>query len=113
MPPLQQDLGGGGGLAAARQELDRIVEIDLARGDSLREVNGVAGFEQDVEAPALHLPGLVLVPERCLGRLGHARRLFAVTETFPAPEKLARTLARTSAGAAARRQSPPSERVAS
>ena len=49
------------------------MEIDLAGGDALREVHRVAGLEEDVQPPALDLRGLVLVPERGLGRLGHAR----------------------------------------
>src|SRR6187200_1671625 len=72
---LEEDLGGRHGVAAAREQLDGVVEIDLARGDALRQVNGIPGLEQDVQPPALHLRRLVLVPERGLGRLGHARAI--------------------------------------
>src|SRR5262245_4352118 len=80
---LEQDLGRRHGIAAPRDELDGVVEIDLAHGDALREVHGVAGLEEDVQPPTLDLRGLVLVPERSLGRLGHARG-FAVSTGFPA-----------------------------
>ena len=70
---LEQDLGGGHGVAAAREELDGLVEIDLAHGDPLGEMHGVPGFEEDVQPPALDLRRLVLVPDGSLGRLGHAR----------------------------------------
>jgi hypothetical protein len=70
---LEQDLGGGHGIATAGEQLDGVMEIDLARGDAFREVHRVSGFEKDVQPPALDLRGLVLVPERRLGRLGHAR----------------------------------------
>src|SRR4029079_4199759 len=42
---LEQDLGGRHGIAAAREQLDGVVEIDLARGDALRQVNGIPGLE--------------------------------------------------------------------
>ena len=61
------------GIAAAREELDRVVQVDLTHGDALGEMHRVAGLEEDVEPPALDLRRLVLVPERGFGRLGHAR----------------------------------------
>ena len=61
------------GVAAALTSSTAIVEIDLAACDALREVNRIAGLEEDVQPPALDLRRLVLVPDRCLGRLGHAR----------------------------------------
>jgi len=37
------------------------MEIRMARSQALGEGEGVSGFHQDVEAPALHLAALVLV----------------------------------------------------
>ena len=60
-------------VASLPDERHRVVEVNLAHGDSLCEMYRVAGLEEDVETPALDLRRLVLVPERGLGRLGHAR----------------------------------------
>jgi len=70
---LEQDLGGRRRIAAAREHLHGVVQIDLADREPLGEMHRIAGLEQDVQAPALDLCRLVLVPERSLGRLGHAR----------------------------------------
>ena len=70
---LEEDLGCGGVVAAALHDLAGVVEIDLTYGETLGEVNRVTRLEEDVETPALHLSRLVLVPQGCLGRLGHAR----------------------------------------
>ncbi len=60
---LEQDLGGDFGRAAAAvDQVDREMEIGVARGQALGEGEWVAGLHQDVEPPALHLSALVLVP---------------------------------------------------
>ncbi len=72
-PPLEQDLGCRHGVTAAVEQLDGVVQIDLADGDPLREMHGIARLEEDVQSPALDFRRLVLAPERSFGRLCHAR----------------------------------------
>ena len=43
-------------------QVDREVEVGVARRQALGERERVPGFHQHVEAPALHLAALVLVP---------------------------------------------------
>jgi hypothetical protein len=61
--PLEQDLGRDfRRAAAAADQVDREMEIGMARRESLGEGQGVAGLHEHVEPPALHLAALVLVP---------------------------------------------------
>jgi len=60
---LEQDVGGGlGSAAAAVDQVDREVEVGMARCQALGEGERVAGLHQHMEAPALNLAALVLVP---------------------------------------------------
>jgi hypothetical protein len=47
--------------AATADELDRDVEIGLARGKPFGEREGIAGLDQHMEAPALHFRALTRV----------------------------------------------------
>jgi hypothetical protein len=72
---LEQDLGGDLGRApSAADEVDREVEVGVARREPLGEGQGVAGLHQHVEPPALHLAALVLVPFVEKRQLIHAGR---------------------------------------
>ena len=64
-------------------ELDRLVQVRVQRGrELLGERQRVAGLDQHVQAPGLHLgPLAVLVDE--FGRVSHGARLFVLQETNP------------------------------
>ena len=69
--PLEQDLDGSLGRAALPHQLHRPVKIRLASGKPLGERQGIPGFHQDVEAPALDFRALSAVRLDDLGRLSH------------------------------------------
>jgi hypothetical protein len=57
----EQDLRGDvGGAAATADELDGLVQVGLALGDSLGEWERVPGLHEDMEPPTLDLPALVV-----------------------------------------------------
>ena len=84
-PVLQQDLGCGGVRTAVVDELDRDVQIGLARCEALRDVERIAGLDEDVQAPALDFRALVRrLGLQYLGRLAHAGGVFVFPTTNPA-----------------------------
>src|SRR5438105_128003 len=68
---LEEDLGCRLRLAALRHELDRAMEVGLAAGEALGERQRVAGFHQDVQAPALDLGPLAPFDLGCLDPVAH------------------------------------------
>ena len=67
----EQDLGGDARLAAAADELDARVQVRLAGGQPLGEVEREARLDEDVQAPAFDLGSLarVLYLNVCFCRL--------------------------------------------
>src|SRR4029450_98918 len=79
---LQEDLGCHGRFAALLDELDGPVEIRLAMGEALCQVDRIARFDQYVQPPARDLFAIGLV---VFGDLGHSPRLdFVLSLTNPA-----------------------------
>ena len=66
---LQEDLGCDGRFAALLDELDGLVEIGLAMGEPLCQVDRIARFDQHVQPPARDLFAIGLV---VFGDLGHS-----------------------------------------
>ena len=74
---LEQDLGGRlERAAAARDQLDRAVQVGLGMRELLGERQGIPGLDQDVEAPGFDLLALRL---GLFDRLGHGGSLFALS----------------------------------
>ena len=77
---LEKDARGRLVRAAGGDELDRVVEVGFAVGELLRQRQRVAGLDQHVEPPALHLGALVIVVG--LDRLGHFSDLAHLSASF-------------------------------
>src|SRR3990172_5452851 len=70
---LKENLCRADRVAAAADEVDARVQVGFAGGETLREVQREARFDQDVQAPSLDLVALVLALDGCFGlcRLRH------------------------------------------
>ena len=69
--PLDQNLDGRLGRTALAHEFDGPVQVGFAPGQPLGEREGIAGFHEHVQPPALDLRLVAAVRLDDLGRLSH------------------------------------------